>query len=565
METRNCQNCTTSFMVQPDDFGFYTKMDVPPPTWCSSCRLFRRLSFLNWYNLYKRKCDRCQEDIVSTHHSDKPYQVYCQSCYWADDWDGTEYAMDYDPDRNFLEQVLELRNKSHFAALESLHTSLVNTKYANAIAYCKDSYMIFHADYVEKTAYSFLLAHIKESLDCYRAKSSELCYECIGINKCYLCSHSEELDACVGVHFSRTCFGCTDCVGCVNLRNKSYCIYNVQYSKEEYFEKVKEMELDTRQGREQVYKDALSFWQQHPYRATTGNNLNVNTTGDYVYESKNVREGYMITSTEDSKFVSFLTLGPTKDCYDYTVWGAGAEHLYECVTVGDGGYNNKFCMQCWPQALDNEYCMHAVQTNNCFGCVNLKRKNYCILNKQYSKEEYSVLKEQIIESMKNNLYTDSSGKTYSYGEFFPIEFSPYTYNESVVKDFFPFTKEDALEKHLSWYDKKENTYTITMQQHDLPTASNEVSEAITKEIMECSTCTLPYNITELEVYLLKKMNVPYPSSCWKCRQQRRFGRVNKPALFERNCQQCGTEVLTSYAPDRPEIIYCEKCYQQSVD
>lgn len=27
---------------------------------------------------------------------------------------------------------------------------------------------------------------------------------------------------------------------------------------------------------------------------------------------------------------------------------------------------------------------------------------------------------------------------------------------------------------------------------------------------------------------------------------------------------CGEEFKTGYAPDRPEIIYCEKCYQQEV-
>ncbi len=29
-------------------------------------------------------------------------------------------------------------------------------------------------------------------------------------------------------------------------------------------------------------------------------------------------------------------------------------------------------------------------------------------------------------------------------------------------------------------------------------------------------------------------------------------------------KHCPNEFETSYAPDRPEIIYCEKCYQQEV-
>jgi hypothetical protein len=29
-------------------------------------------------------------------------------------------------------------------------------------------------------------------------------------------------------------------------------------------------------------------------------------------------------------------------------------------------------------------------------------------------------------------------------------------------------------------------------------------------------------------------------------------------------KKCEVEFETSYAPDRPEIVYCEKCYQQEV-
>jgi len=31
-ETRICQNCQQEFIVEPEDFLFYEKMKVPPPT-----------------------------------------------------------------------------------------------------------------------------------------------------------------------------------------------------------------------------------------------------------------------------------------------------------------------------------------------------------------------------------------------------------------------------------------------------------------------------------------------------------------------------------------------------
>ena len=33
---------------------------------------------------------------------------------------------------------------------------------------------------------------------------------------------------------------------------------------------------------------------------------------------------------------------------------------------------------------------------------------------------------------------------------------------------------------------------------------------------------------------------------------------------KKTCQNCKKEFETSYAPDRPEIVYCESCYNKEV-
>jgi len=63
---------------------------------------------------------------------------------------------------------------------------------------------------------------------------------------------------------------------------------------------------------------------------------------------------------------------------------------------------------------------------------------------------------------------------------------------------------------------------------------------------------------------LKKLELPLPRECPKCRENIRFNRMTMPGLFDRKCDKCGIDVRTPYSPDRPEIIYCEKCYQQEV-
>lgn len=568
-ENRICQNCKKEFTIEPEDFLFLKKVagtgpEILPPTFCPYCRMLRRMVFGNLSSFYKRKCDSCGEVVIGLYPSGGETKMYCNPCWWKDNWDGTEYGMDYDEKRPFFEQLIELRKKSVFQALESLYPSNVNTKYTNNSSYQKNCFMTIYADYNEHCAYTTMTAHNKDLLDCYRAKESELCYECVGIYKCYNCKWSEELDSCVNCYFCQSCYGCNDCVGCVNLRNKSYCIFNKQYSRDEYVEKIKELNLNTYDGQQKLKKQAEIFWASAPKRSYHGNSLNINVTGEYVYESKNTKESFLVSGAEDCKYAQYLSLDGSKDCYDYTGWGASASLLYECYIVGEGAYNNKFCSECWPNAQNIEYSFYCVQGKDCFGCVNLKRKQYCILNKQYTKEEYFKLKDKIISNMKANPWKSKAGHIYTYGEFLPPELSPFGYNETMAYEYNPISKEEVENSGYNWFDIPKQIYNVTCKAESLPETFDAIPDSIKQEVIECSTCDKAYNISDVEMELLEQFNQPVPHSCPKCRHMRRFNRTNKPGLYDRQCDKCKTEIKTPYAPDRPEIVYCEKCYQQEV-
>ena len=194
--------------------------------------------------------------------------------------------------------------------------------------------------------------------------------------------------------------------------------------------------------------------------------------------------------------------------------------------------------------------------------MNLKRKSYCILNKEYSKEEFEKLKLQIIEEMKNNPYIDKLGRKFGYGEFFPPEISKFAYNKSNAFKFFPKTKEQALSEGFKWEDKIESKHIPTIQSINLPQTIKEVDETILKEVIECKSCHKGYKVVSGELNLLKKLDLPIPVKCPKCREERRFDLTNKPFLYETNCDKCGKEIKTAHIKDSGKILYCEKCYQQ---
>jgi hypothetical protein len=294
----------------------------------------------------------------------------------------------------------------------------------------------------------------------------------------------------------------------------------------------------------------------------SGNTLNLNVTGEYVYSSKNCKDMYICSRAENCQYCQFITVPTTKDCADYSGWGNGVELIYESATVGDGASGVKFSAFCLSDVINAEYCLWNINGKNNFGCASLKRKNYCILNKEYDKESFNEIKTQIIADMKKNPFIDEQGRAWGYGEFFQPGFSKFAYNNSNVYKFFPKTKEEALEKGYTWYDEEEQQTTATIKGENLPETISEVDESILKEVISCTICERRYKIATLEYDLLRKMKIPIPDRCLKCREKARFEKLQMPRFYNRTCMKCTNPIRTSYAPGRPEIVYCVKCYQQ---
>ena len=177
-------------------------------------------------------------------------------------------------------------------------------------------------------------------------------------------------------------------------------------------------------------------------------------------------------------------------------------------------------------------------------------------------------------------YKDSKGRIYRYGDFFPGELSMFAYNESAAQDLFTKTEKEIKESGYSFYKKISNTYVPTLNAEDLPDSTPPNTEYLEKEIVGCLNkkqfvyCTGVYRLTKAELEFYKNSDIPLPRYCFNCRHYARFEHVRSFILFNRKCMcdkknhthqgQCKNEFETAYSPDRKEMIYCEKCYQQEV-
>ena len=544
-------------------------MKVPTPTWCPECRLVKRLAWRGERSLFKRKCNLCGNDKILLYSPDSPYTVYCYSCWWSEKWDGQSYEKDYNFSKPFFEQFKDLFLKVPRMGIIQQGTN-VNSEYTNRASDNKDCYLVFAANKNENCSYGTALWNSKDSMDNYNLRSSELCFDCVDCFGCNRLIYSRECNTCLNSAFLLNCKNCTDCFGCVNLRNKNYCIFNEQYTKEEYKEKIKTLWPKTRAGVEEMHKKMTEFSLKHvvPWMVE---NHGTDISGNWLEQCKNVKFGFNCEKAEDGKYLFGITDG--KDVMDYTYWGQNSELIYECSSIGRQCASVAFSNECWDQLIRAQYCINCHSSSDLFGCVGLRKKQYCILNKQYTKEEYEELVSKIIEHMDKMPYVDSLGREWRYGSTFPLEIHGFAYNESIAQELFPITKEEATKQGYRWAEFSAKNYTITLKAEDVPDSIEGVGEEILKEVVGCAhagkcnhQCTEAFKITSSDLNFYKKMGIPIPNLCPNCRHFARLAQRTPIKLWHRHCMKegCTNEFETSYSPDRPEIVYCKTCYQNEV-
>ena len=140
-ETRQCQNCKLNFVIEPDDFAFYEKIHVPPPTWCPECRMIRRFLWRNERALYPRQCASSGKQIISCFSPTSGVPVYDRDIWWSDAWDPLEFGRSYDFAQPFFKQFQSLLNVVPMPAV--FNGESVNSSYNNHVGWLKNCYLLF--------------------------------------------------------------------------------------------------------------------------------------------------------------------------------------------------------------------------------------------------------------------------------------------------------------------------------------------------------------------------------------------------------------------------------------
>ncbi len=566
---KTCTQCKKEFEIKNEDQAFYEKMGVLEPVLCPACRQQNRAAWRNERTLYTNTCGLCKKSIISIYAPEviggreKPLTVYCQECWWSDTWDPLNFGIDLDISKPFFEQFKELQARVPRVALSN--TNSENSAYTNYTANNKNCYLIFSNSYGhnEDCQYGTMFAKNRNCIDGVQLEDCELCYECLDCTSCFRVFQGQMCAQCSDSSFLEDCRNCSNCFMCKGLRNKQYCILNTQYTKDEYEKKLVEYQLDTYTGTTRAKKEFEEFKKIVPsayaYRIKAEE-----CTGDYLFRSNNCEECFDTSDTEDAKFMQY-SVSNNKDLYDCSYSG-GCELGIENMSYV-GGYNCIGCNIVWWDVANLSYCELMFNgAQDCFGCIGLRGKKFCILNKQYTEQEYRRLKAEIIEGMRQR------GE---WGHFFPANLSPFGYNESLAQDYFPLKKEEALMLGFNWNDRTPGTFGAgDMESKDIPDAITDVTDDIITKKLTCETCQRNYKLVKPEFEFYRKQKLPIPRQCFECRHLARLYKRRPRVLWTRQCMcekaghdhtgRCAVQFETSYSPDRPELVYCEQCYQKEI-
>jgi hypothetical protein len=283
-----------------------------------------------------------------------------------------------------------------------------------------------------------------------------------------------------------------------------------------------------------------------------------------------VKNAFLVQDCENLKY-GIITTNHLADVYDFAMSGR-SQSSYEFAVAGRG---NNLCFFSYNIGDTDtvSYCDSSNHIKNCFGCAGLKHKEYCILNKQYSKEEYEILIPKIIEHMNTQPYVDVKGRIYTYGEYFPIDLSRFAYNETAAFELRPISKEEVIKSGFVFKEYGKRSHTASISLKTMPDSIEEISNSLENEVFECDhnsncnhICTNAFRVTNEELSFYKRMKIALPALCPNCRYFTRMKRTLPYKLWHRKCMNegCQNEFETSYAPERSERVFCESCYQNEV-
>lgn len=401
-----------------------------------------------------------------------------------------------------------------------------NCEYADTVVKSKNCYYSFGAFYCENVYYG---RYSRKCTNCNGVTfclNCEWCSECVDCVNCYMVDYAKDCQNCSECQFCTDCYGCKNCFGCSGLYQKQYCFFNQQLSKEEYEKRLAAIDLKDPQQRKMI-EQKMEELKKSSINLATHHFRTEDCVGDHLSECKNCYQCYDSFALEDCLYC--IETNGNKDCCDLTVCFEN-EACYSSI-LSPLNYNCNFLYQT-ESSSESEFCAFSKNLKNCFGCAYLQNKQFYILNKPYSEQDYKIKVEQIKKEL-------IAGGDYNLLLYFVSDYETQrALNES----------DSAIQSSLP-INNLTNHFMI-----------KNVAPLVCKN----SDCGKEFNIIDQEekFYTMKKL--PLPEFCPACRHKQRMALRNERKLYPRKCDNCKQGMLSTFPQESPYKVYCQKCFWENI-
>ncbi len=547
-QTKNCVDCKNEFEIDSEDLILYEKVGLKVPEQCFFCRMKQYSAFWVFGKFRKGVSDLSGESLITVLPNNSRYPIYKSHEWWGDGWDPMIHGKDYDPSRLFFDQLKELQEK--IPRPHQIGERSTSCDWCDDVWDCKNCYLSRSILNSENLSYCYRVVETKDSFDIIYSFNLQNSYDCLLCYDSFNLNFSENSKDCIDSYFLFDCRNCQDCFMCWNLRNKKYCIRNEQYTKEEYDKKLKNIKLDSYKNVENLKKEFEDVLKDKVVHRENFNLKTTNSVGNYM---TNCDKCVNVFTWENSQNCRNQLRGlNTKDCIDQLgCWNNEVSGNNSCVT---GGYEIKHSS--WSDARYSEYLDLCIECEYCFGCIGLRKKKYCILNKQYNKEEYENLKNEIIKNMEN---------IGEYGKYLPYSMGICGYNLSNgIIYFSDVTKEEILKKGGYW-SEEDMSSTDGVSSMELPDSILETELDIFKQALICPESKYRFNISQAEYEFHKRKNFALPRLHFDLRILKKAKKITTLQSYSYRCFYCQKNIDAYYPPEWGyEKIACEECYKQNI-
>ena len=542
-----------TWTMSDKDIEMFRRFNVPPLTVHPETYLKQMLALHTGFSWWWNKDVATGKPIITNVHPHTEFKVMNDDAWYQEDF--TKDHLEIDLQKPFFEQLYALATTVPISAqknFEKPHNSIARHSFGD-----EDSYFV-EGSISKRMLFGAGSFHVEDS--------AEIAYS-QNIMQSYNVSHSSNLNTCIVARECRDCisssfiFDCRDCEFCFmssNKRHRKFLFYDEQLTETEWKERMSRIDLSDFDTFHTFESDFFKLMDKEAIWPENFNEQCENVNGEYLNKCVNAERAWFSDGAKNIRWAiwdNFTTDDAAMGC------DPGSTHCYG----NPASVNSSNCRFCYfaTRSQDCEYCFEVYDCEQCFGCVGLRRKKFCILNKQYTEEEYYEKLDELKSAMLDR------GE---YGEIFPQRFALTPFQHSAFQSVFEGTPEIKEQIGVSDFDASLNGAYGDWQGremheiNEMPKKIDEVGdEWIGKPVIDHSI-NRPFAINGSELAFYRKMRLPLRRGHFVPRIEEMLFSLSMFEQIRVPCGKCGIEVTASKNVAYPERkIYCRACYLQFLE